>query len=191
VLNNDIPVAVATVYDEKVDEYLLQGGSVLLLLKDGGKIAPGVAASFPVTIGEHNGVLSFGPFYYTDPSRGLFDRIPYSNPMTWPFYRVFPRCMIVGLMPDDRQGILVGGFGTFLTFNYYLGGLTTPTGKPLGTPRKTKGDVFAGIYQCRHGKGTLIICTFRLADLYLDDPAATIMMNDLIGYLSKPRQSDP
>ena len=54
---------------------------------------------------------------------------------------------------------------------------------PMDTDGKERrSEVNATIVQFRAGKGRLIISTFELASPCLDDPVATIMLNDLIAY---------
>ncbi len=169
--------------DETTTQVLESGGTVILLA------CPDMVPGFPhLTYRELDpSILPFlqshgldlgsaeqgahGDTYFIKPEFELFQRIPYENPLAWPFRAVWPRRTILGMEAEDQDDMLAGAFGMMIGSRAY---------DSSGTARP--GEVNATIAQFRYGKGRLIICTFNLLNPYLDDPVATIMLNDLIAY---------
>jgi hypothetical protein len=106
----------------------------------------------------------------------LFDRIPFTNPITWAFQQAWPEQVIVGAKAEDNADVLAGAYGIAIQ------------SRTLDAEYKWhSGEVNATILQCRYGAGRLLISTFELlARSINDDPVATIMLNDLISYCQTP-----
>ena len=104
----------------------------------------------------------------------LFNRVPFTNPITWPFQQAWPEQVVVGFKEENNADVLAGAYGMAIQSR-------TLDAEDTWRP----GEVNATILQCRYGKGRLIISTFELlARSINDDPVATIMLNDLIDYAS-------
>jgi hypothetical protein len=104
---------------------------------------------------------------------GLFGRIPFNNPISWAFERVWPQHVIVGVKQEHQSDMLAGAYGNMIWSH------------PLDVDGHwlPPNQVNATILQCRYGKGRLIISTFELLEKKcIYDPVGTIMLNDLIAY---------
>ena len=113
-----------------------------------------------------------GDCFFIKKGGGLFDAIPFTNPITWAFQQAWPEQVVVGVNPEHHADLLAGAYGMAIQSR-------TLNAEEQWTP----GEVNATILQCRYGKGRLIISTFELlARSINDDPVATIMLNDLINY---------
>jgi hypothetical protein len=111
--------------------------------------------------------------FFIKKDRGLFERIPYSNPFSWVFEKVWPEHVIVGMKPEDQGDMLAGAYGNMI-WSHAL----DMDGKWL-----PPNQLNATIMQCRYGKGRLIISTFEILEKKcVYDPAGNIMLNDLIHY---------
>ena len=115
-----------------------------------------------------------GDCFFIKKGGRLFDRIPFTNPITWAFQQAWPEQVVVGMKPEHHADLLGGAYGMAIQ------------SRTLDTEQKwNPGEVNATILQCRYGKGRLIISTFELlARSINDDPVATVMLNDLIDYAS-------
>ena len=115
-----VAVAIATAFDYKVDEYLAKGGTVLLFPSTGRQVKQRLG----LTIGEnvyYNGIGGWPAFI--DKSFGLFDRIPYENPLAWPFYLVDSRNGSAGLTPASIPDIIAAGYGPGSCTRRFLPGI--------------------------------------------------------------------
>jgi hypothetical protein len=178
-----VPVTVtSSLEDPALQQYLKDGGTVILMICEeanywerrpvpklptvekllranelalGGRFQGGHSDSYFIRKSEH----------------GLFSRIPFRNPIAWPFYKVWPNNSIIGWRADDRRDMLAGAYGNLIR--------SVPmdaSGKPQWS------EVSATLVQGRCGRGRLIVSTFELASPCLDDPVAAIMLNDLVQY---------
>jgi hypothetical protein len=102
---------------------------------------------------------------------GLFDRIPFQNPMAWGFETVWPQYLIRGISSRQESDLLAGAFGNMIRSrsldfegNWY------------------ESEINATLLQARYGKGRMIFSTFELLENCADDPVATLILNDLVAY---------
>ncbi|MBM3802245.1 MAG: hypothetical protein FJW26_08015 [Acidimicrobiia bacterium] len=110
-------------------------------------------------------------FFISKNAGGLFSRIPYRNPISWPFYKVWPRNSLIGFQAQERADLLAGANGNLV---YSV---------PTDTEGKQRhSEVNATIAQFRCGKGRLIVSTFEVVAPSMDDPVAAIMLANLVGY---------
>jgi hypothetical protein len=110
-------------------------------------------------------------FFIGKAASGLFSRVPYRNPISWPFYKVWPRNSLIGFQPQERSDLLAGAHGNLI---YSV---------PTDTEGKQRhSEVNATLAQFRCGKGRLIISTFEVVAPSMDDPVAAIMLADLVAY---------
>ena len=111
--------------------------------------------------------------FFIKKDRGLFERIPYNNPFSWAFERVWPEHVIVGIKPENQSDMIAGAYGNMIWSHALdMDGKWLPPNQLNGT-----------IVQCRYGKGRLIISTFEILEKKcVYDPVGTIMLNDLINY---------
>jgi hypothetical protein len=111
--------------------------------------------------------------FFIKKNQGLFERIPYHNPFSWVFEKVWPEHVILGLKPENQEDMLAGAYGNMIWSHALdMEGNWLP-------PRQ----VVATFMQCRYGKGRLIISTFEILEKNcVYDPVGTIMLNDLIRY---------
>jgi hypothetical protein len=178
-----VPVAVASgLGDPALVKYLKDGATVLLVICDQANYwerrpvprMPGIETHLKASGLELGGRYQGGhsdSFFVRQSVNKLFSRIPFRNPITWPFYRVWPNNTILGMKAEDRNDILAGAYGNLIR------------SIPMDTEGKQQwSEVNATIAQFRAGKGRLILSTFELASPCLDDPVAAIMFNDLIAY---------
>jgi hypothetical protein len=176
-LDPKVPVAIATAFDDKTDEYLAKGGTVLLFPSD----LHQVKQRLGLTIGEnvyYAGQAGWPVFI--DKSFGLFSRIPYENPIAWPFYLVYSRNAIAGLTPDSIPDIIAAGYGPWFLHTQI------PSGD--SGSKVTEGAVNPCIAQFKYKNGRIVLTTFRVLENFVEDPVATVMLHDLIGYVSTPFQ---
>jgi Glycosyl hydrolases family 2, sugar binding domain/Glycosyl hydrolases family 2/Glycosyl hydrolases family 2, TIM barrel domain len=109
--------------------------------------------------------------FYVKRDRGLFDRIPFNNPMGWGFESVWPRYVVGGIDSNRESDLLAGAFGNMIRSHSL-----DADGNWYGS------EVNGTLFQVRYGKGRLIISTFDLLEKFADDPVASIMLNDLVSY---------
>ena len=190
-IHPDIPVAVSTVFDARVDGYLSGGGTVLLFVGDGAKIQPGLG----VSIGEVGYALGTMPgcnfWGYINPEKGLFKTIPSENPMGWTFLKV--------LASPPGQDMISGGTGGSPTLSKMIAGLDASAKADILIgcysewlrSRSADGSSLQGavpkevaglIVQFRYKNGRVIISTLDLLGALAVDPVATIMFHELIDY---------
>ena len=178
-----VPIAVApNLEDQNLVRYLQDGATVILMICDdpnywGRRPSP---QPHPVVKQlEQNGLALGGRFqgghsdsyFIRRSAKGLFARIPFQNPISWPFHTVWPRHSILGLEPENRADMLAGTHGNLLR------------SVPMDTSGQQRwSEVNGTLAQFRCGQGRLIVSTFELLAPCLDDPVATIMLNDLIWY---------
>ena len=184
-----VPIAVTShLDDEDLVRYLKDGATVILMICE----EPNYWERRPVPkfppiekLLQANGLALGGRFQggHTDSffirksKDGLFSRIPFENPIHWPFYKVWPNNSIIGLDPEDRSDMLAGAHGNLIR------------SIPMDTSGEQRwSEVNATLAQFRCGKGRLIISTFELISPCLDDPIAAIMLNDLVWYAGTPFQ---
>ncbi len=163
-LDPDIPLAIVTTMDDEVEAYLANGGTVLLIETDSG------SQDFLSRFGLKLATEAGGPCesQFVRKSGGLFERIPFDNPLLWPFYRVFASKAILGLRPEHNRDILAGYFGHYITFQ-------------VREDAELHG-VGATLTQLRFKQGRLLITTFDLFRTIDEDPVAAIMLQDLVSY---------
>ena len=168
-LDPSIPVAVSRLMNPEVEKYMEKGGSVVLLATPEHY---DFLSSHGLTMVQVNFSGGINGSLFARKDRGLFDRIPFDNPMSWPFYRALPQTMLLGVQPENNSDILAGGYGGFLICKP----ADVKTGEPIW------GEITSTLLQCRFGQGRLIICTIDLLSHIIRDPVATIMFNDLVQY---------
>ena len=105
----------------------------------------------------------------------MVGRIPFNNPISWAFEKVWPEHVIVGVKPENQSDLLAGAYGNMIWSHALdMDGRWLPPNQLNAT-----------ILQCRCRKGRLIISTFEtLEKKSVYDPVGTIMLNDLIAYAS-------
>jgi hypothetical protein len=109
--------------------------------------------------------------FYLKRDRGLFDRIPFNNPIGWGFESVWPRYVVRGINSGQESDLLGGAFGNMIrSHSLDVDGSWYES------------EVNGTLFQVGYGKGRLIISTFDLLEKCADDPVASIMLNDLISY---------
>jgi hypothetical protein len=182
-LNPDIPIAVCAKVNDEVKEYLEQGGKVLLLICEDldliGFVAEPKISPVENFLREAGLILGGNEFHlggivgshYIRKDTGLFERIPFVNPVSWPFHEVMPKSVLIGLKPEQKDDILAGAYGSFFRnspFDSY--------------GNRHECEITGTIFQSRYGKGKLVISTYDLTKFLALEPVATIMTNDLIGY---------
>ena len=115
--------------------------------------------------------------FFIKKERGMFGRIPFNNPLAWPFEKVWPAHVIVGVKPENQTDMLAGAYGNMITSH-----ALDMDGRWL-----SPNELNATILQCRYGKGRLLISTFELLEKKsIYDPVGAIMLNDLINYAHGP-----
>lgn len=165
---NQAPVALATVFDDNLKNYVTNGGTALLCVQD--PTATGKATG--LLIGENVYYVGNGGWpVFVDPNYGLFKRIPFGTLLDWQFYRVYSRNTIGGLKPENKPDILSAGYGGWFFDTQIVMG-----------PQNVKGQLGGMITQFKLGKGRIVITTFKLLQAIPDDPVATLMLQDLLAY---------
>ena len=176
-IDPNIPVAVSTIWNDEIDEYVAGGGTMLLFVRDNTQIHGGLG----LTMGEAGYILGALPgcnfWGYINTERGLFKGIPSENPMGWPFLKVLasrssqgprrPRT-IAGLDAANKDDILIGCYSEWLRSRSAQG--------------LVPGEVVGLIVQYKYKSGRIIVSTLDLIEHLSSDPVATIMLNDLIEY---------
>jgi len=117
--------------------------------------------------------------FYARKGLGIFDRVPYDNPYIWSFKEVWPRRVIAGLKDPNWEDVLAGAHGNLFR--------SVPRDSMANT---TWEEVSGTLVQFKAGKGRLILSTFNLILPMLEDPAAAVILHDLIDYAHgdfKPR----
>jgi hypothetical protein len=98
-------------------------------------------------------------FHFVRPDTCL-RRVPLANPLGFAFRPVLPRAIITGV-PDEAVDDLLAGL------------LVGWCARLAGT-----------IVQARAGQGAVLMCTFELLAHAGHDPIATVMLHDLIDYVT-------
>jgi hypothetical protein len=118
-------LVIANRVDDKLSRFVREGGKALLLTCDeldliGFNVPPRIHPLQPFL--EKHGLLlggrnfHFGGIsgaHFINKSFKLFGRVPFENPIAWPFYRVMSPNVLIGLTPDERQDIIAGAYGSF------------------------------------------------------------------------------
>jgi len=152
-LEQNPPVALVSVIDEKIRHYLGEGGSVIFfpqvqdefLTKNNLKLGSSI-------LGGHSNC------FYARKGLGIFDRILYENPFIWQFQKIWPQQAVFGIKPENHEAILAGGYKNYLH-------------KQCST-----------VAEFRCGRGRIILCTFNLFKAVEGEPVAVIILNDLLKY---------
>ena len=172
-LRKSIPLAITTVLDKEVKEYVQKGGRALILQEDTlVDIEMGLAIGEPLFFVDD-------PFYYLEKS--LFLEIPFDNPLKWPFYKVFPNRVVANLGRINPKDILAGCYGVFIRIDVKI----SEGKQPEDYMKRLKRDELpAAIAKFNYGKGQIVISTFKLIESYgSKDPVASIILHNLIQYL--------
>ena len=156
---------VSTLFDKNINDYLVKGGSVLLLEDTR-------AQYLNLKIGTLWPLYGMAHYANKQKSRMIFNRIPYKNPLGWQFYQIFPDCGITGIKSDEQNLILTGCYST--------GWLKMQVVGPSGY---TNEEIVATLVNLKIGKGNLLLTTFKLINHIEDDPVAIIMFDNLINYI--------
>ncbi|MCL5674413.1 MAG: hypothetical protein M1501_01545 [Candidatus Omnitrophica bacterium] len=164
-LSSQTSFLVSTLFDKNINDYLIKGGSVLLLEDTR-------ADYLDIKIGTLWPLYGIAHYANKQKSRIIFNRIPYKNPLDWQFYQIFPDCGITGIKPVEQDSILTGCYST--------GWFKMQTVNPSGL---TNEEIVATTAKFKIGKGNLLLTTFKLIDHIGDDPVATIMFDNLINYI--------
>ncbi len=142
--------------DAKAQEQLVNGSTVILVA---GEDQPLLKAN-GITLGSAN-LGGHCNSFYTKRGLGIFDRVPSGNPITWAYYRLWPKKVLEGLKPEQHEDILAGGYMNLL--NHQV----------------------ATMAQFKVGKGVLIVTTLDLFEAVVEDPAAVLVFNDLLDYANR------
>jgi hypothetical protein len=109
--------------------------------------------------------------FYLKRSLGMFEHIPFRNPMAWGFEKVWPQYVLRGISSEQEPDLIGGAFGNMIR------------SRALDVDGQWyESEVNATMLQKHYGKGRIIISTFELLENCADDPVATIMLNDLVAY---------
>jgi hypothetical protein len=176
-------VVVANRMDEKLSQFVQGGGTAVLFVTQEldwvAFLAPPKIHPLEDFLAKHGLLLGGRDFHFggitgahfINKSFGMFDRIPFQNPIAWPFYRAIPQSVLIGLTSDQQPDIIAGAYGSFFR--------NSPADSQ-GNRHKT--EVTGTILQFRYGKGKLVLTTFDLLQSLAEDPVATVMFNDLVRY---------
>ncbi|MCH2125831.1 MAG: hypothetical protein MK165_13620 [Pirellulaceae bacterium] len=168
-LDPEIPVALATRWDAKLETFLDHGGTVLFLLSSNSQIP----AKLGLTVGGVGYALAAKDHFWSfiHPEQELFQRIPHSNPLGWNFCNVLlSHQAIAGIDVRHRDDILVGAYAEWLR---------TVIRSP---ERSIHGSVTGMVVQFRFKKGRVVMTTLDLLAHLTTDPVATLMLQDLVEY---------
>jgi hypothetical protein len=176
-------VVVANRMDEKLSQFVQGGGTAVLFVTQEldwvAFLAQPKIHPLEDFLAKHGLVLGGRDFHFggitgahfINKSFGMFNRIPFENPIAWPFNRAIPQSVLIGLTPDEQPDIIAGAYGSFFR--------NSPADSQ-GKRHKT--EVTGTLLQFRYGKGKLVITTFELLQNLAEDPVATVMFNDLVRY---------
>ena len=112
---------------------------------------------------------------YIRKEEGIGERIPYDNPLLWPFHRSGPHLGLFGLDPKNNSDIIAGYFGHFINVQF------TDFSNSLGASAATSCGVVGTLTKLKYGKGRILVSTFK-ADPNSSDPVAKILLEDIIQY---------
>ncbi len=156
-LNKNVSCAITSHWDKEIEEFCRQGGRVLFLADH--SIAEDEGISISVE-SRQNSLWSgdwASNFNWLHQDK-ILQHLPVTNPLDFLFSEITPNYVITGY-EERTEDVLAGLF---------IGWILSPA---------------ALLAQFRCGKGKGLITTFRLANKFGNDPAATFILNDLIGYL--------
>ena len=168
-LDSQISVAVATNWDEPLETFLAQGGTVLFFVGENSQIP----TEWGFTVGGIGYALAAKDHFwsYIHPENALFRRIPHSNPLGWNFCNVLlSHKAIAGIDAEHQEDILVGAYAEWLR---------TVIRSP---ERSVHGSVTGMVIQFGYQKGRVVMTTLDLLPQLETDPVATIMFHDLVEY---------
>jgi hypothetical protein len=168
-IDPSLPVAVATVFDDSIDKYLAEGGTVLLLVNDNKQLPPDLG----LTVGGVGYALAAKDHFwgYINSSTRLFEDIPNENPLGWNFCNVLTsQKAIAGLDAAYKRDILVGAYSEWLR-------------TAIRSPERTAhGSITSLVVQFRYKQGRIVMTTLDLLSHLRTDPVARIMFHDLVEY---------
>ncbi|MCC6627099.1 MAG: hypothetical protein IT340_06815, partial [Chloroflexi bacterium] len=101
-------------------------------------------------------------FHFIRPGTCL-RRLPLANPLGFAFASVLPHAIVTGLPDDTHEDVLAG--------------------LVVGWCARLAGT----IVQARVGRGAVLLCTFDLLPGLEHDPVATVMLHDLVDYVTSER----
>ncbi|MCC2673032.1 MAG: glycoside hydrolase family 2 [Armatimonadetes bacterium] len=176
-------LAVVSRLDDEVARFMEEGGSVLFLVRSPGDIQSDLVQRTGIRIRDRR-VRIDERSKEKNPWEGdwvsnfnwikhdlLFDGIPRTvdSPfsgelMDMQYYRVIPNQVLIGWSPerdfaDIHAGMVVGWVHAPVTL----------------------------MAQCKWGKGKLLLTTMKVESGYGDDPVATVLLNNLLGYVAGHR----
>jgi len=157
--DNDVQCAVTSGITYHIEDYLEKGGSVLLLKDKDSEIR----AELPVTFVSRNENGLWGDWCSTFTwmkTDKIFGKALLSKHLGFSFYPVTPEEVIQGYSSEDNKDCISGLF---------RGWLNSPA-------------VFIG--QFVFGNGKVLACTYKIAQNYREDPVATIMLHNMLRYVT-------
>ncbi|MCD6088549.1 hypothetical protein J7K07_02375 [Candidatus Bathyarchaeota archaeon] len=104
-INKDASCVITSVYDDKVESYVENGGKVFIILT-----SPQILniKSIRYRIDRRSGEW-VTDFHYIKTEK-FFEDIPIENPMGWTYYLTMPDLIIKGISPDGSENICAGYF---------------------------------------------------------------------------------
>jgi hypothetical protein len=150
------PVMIASVFNDKVKQFLQAGGRVILLATDRQMLAPGLEV-VPRAGSDLDGNW-ISSFPWLRSGQEPFKRLPSGKLTSFETEAVTPSAVVHGVPAQEFRDVLAGVFYGWIHSN-------------VGT-----------LVQARYGKGKLLICTFALPTTYGSDPYATYLLDDLVSY---------
>lgn len=175
--------AVVSRIDENVARFMEQGGHVLCLVRSPGDIEPAITARTGIRVRDRRARID-DRLKEKNPWEGdwisnfswikhdsVFERIPRTtdSPLSgelldMQYYRVVPNQILLGWnqereFSDIQAGMVVGWVHAPATL----------------------------MAQCRWGTGKLVVTTLKLESAFGDDPVATVLLHNLVGYLGASR----
>ena len=158
-LHKDVQYGVVTTIDDHVLNYVKNGGTVFLVGH------PSMTISLPdskVEITFRSG-LRMGDwassFNWVRPHQ-VFHRVPFEGILGFESLGVAPECIIEGLLSEHVDDVFAGITVAWINESACLAG------------------------QFKIGKGKVLVTTFNLLRNFRIDPVATIMMHDMINYMT-------
>ena len=164
-----LSVTVANEFGADVRQHVAQGGTALLCVSRHDQLPDQLG----LTVGTAGYGLGGGlqASAYINPVHGLFQQIPYENPLGWTFAKVLqPFQVIGGLRSSSRDDVLVGGYSEWLR------------SRVKASQRSVVGELTGLVVQFRYGRGRLVITTLDLPSHLATDPVAAIVFHNLLEY---------
>lgn len=162
VVNDAAPPLITSHFDENTRQKLAAGATVILLADS----ADALPANFPIQIKarEHSNYDGnwISNFNWILPSSPVFQDIAFNKIMGFEAQAVTPNYVLLGPKPEQFDDVLSGAFYGWIHNNSAL------------------------LLQAKHGKGKLLITTFRF-DQYGKDPYATHLLDNMIRYVASPK----